>query len=760
MAKGANTTSAFQSYLKTLYDNGLNRYSGLNSQGKLGKAFNFTDSTYYLYGGNQWMSWFQAAMAYNGGFVSVNANCGSGKDNFFNIMYSPNSVLGTSNKTATAHEHVYTDNVEVIKKATTTEAGILRTYCDEPGCIEFEDSVIPKLEDAGVPTWGTGAVLTATPSGTSVALSWPAATDDVGVTGYQVYQGETLLATVTETSYTVTGLSLGSYTFSVKAVDASENVSVALSADATIKDSTNIPVSNITESNNIAEIVVSKNDVNTAIGDAKENNSASIIIAPVISKKTTKVVVALDKDAVSSIASQTDAALKVETAVGNVTIPKVVLECIAEHASDSSITFSLEHVDSATLTPAQQAAVGSAPVYDISIASGSSHISSFGGSSITISLPYTLKEGESANGIVVWYLNDSGALEKIACTYNAEAGMATFTTNHLSYYLVNYSSPGSGSVPDAGTDTGWNPADYTGFLSEQIYGKNIIKISTYSKWLGKDDPKNIWPIATDDTSEWGATVAAYDGSKNLLGYIDVPASAGGMVDYSTYVSKGIQYIRVTQASGSDSGYISITVYDADKDTDDKTDNKTGNKFDSYTDIPNDWSQEGCRFVIKKGLFKGTSETTFSPHSTMSREMLVTVLYRMAGSPEVTGSSAFADVSTDSYSFNAVKWAYQNGVVNGTSYNTFEPNGEISREQLAAILYRYAKLAGYDVSTSADLSGYTDKDDISDYATSAMQWAVSKKLITGAGETRLSPKGEATRAQVATILMRFYETFSK
>ncbi|MGI5985198.1 MAG: hypothetical protein GXY01_10305 [Clostridiales bacterium] len=129
--------------------------------------------------------------------------------------------------------------------------------------------------------------------------------------------------------------------------------------------------------------------------------------------------------------------------------------------------------------------------------------------------------------------------------------------------------------PEATDKTGnssseWDVASYTGFLSEQIYGKNIMKISTYSKWLGKDDPKNIWPIATDDTSEWGATVAAYDGSKNLLGYIDVPASAGGMVDYSAYVSKGIKYIRVTQASGSDSGYISITVYDAEKDTDSKT----------------------------------------------------------------------------------------------------------------------------------------------------------------------------------------------
>ncbi|MGI5986050.1 MAG: hypothetical protein ACOX7O_09385, partial [Oscillospiraceae bacterium] len=112
----------------------------------------------------------------------------------------------------------------------------------------------------------------------------------------------------------------------------------------------------------------------------------------------------------------------------------------------------------------------------------------------------------------------------------------------------------------------WNPADYTAFISEQISGENIIKVSTYSTWLGKDNPDNVWPIATDDESDggaWAATVTAYNESEDSLGTIDVPASAGGMVDYSAYVSDGIKYIRVVQGSGADSGFIEVTVYNID-----------------------------------------------------------------------------------------------------------------------------------------------------------------------------------------------------
>ena len=139
---------------------------------------------------------------------------------------------------------------------------------------------------------------------------------------------------------------------------------------------------------------------------------------------------------------------------------------------------------------------------------------------------------------------------------------------------------------------------------------------------------------------------------------------------------------------------------------------------------------------------------------------MTILYRLEGTPAVTGTTAFTDVAAGQYYADAVAWAAQNGIVSGTSATTFSPDGVITREQMAAILYRYAQYKGYDVTAKADLSMFTDAAQVSTYATDAMAWANASGLISGTSATTLSPAGSATRAQVATILMRFCENIAK
>ena len=151
---------------------------------------------------------------------------------------------------------------------------------------------------------------------------------------------------------------------------------------------------------------------------------------------------------------------------------------------------------------------------------------------------------------------------------------------------------------------------------------------------------------------------------------------------------------------------------------------------------------------------GTSATTFEPNGLLTRAMLVTILHRMEGQP-AAGESGFADVPADAWYANAVAWARANGIVTGVSDTEFAPNNTITREQLAAILYRYANSKGKDTSVKAELA-FNDAASVSEYAVDAMKWAVGTKLITGKGEGTLDPTGGATRAEVATILKRFIE----
>ena len=170
-----------------------------------------------------------------------------------------------------------------------------------------------------------------------------------------------------------------------------------------------------------------------------------------------------------------------------------------------------------------------------------------------------------------------------------------------------------------------------------------------------------------------------------------------------------------------------------------------------------WYHDGVHFCIDEGLMEGYGGDLFGPNDTLSRAQLCQIVYNMEGQPDVTGDSVFTDVADGAWYADAVTWAAENGIVGGYGNGKFGPDAPITREQLAAILYRYAQSKGYDTTQGGmAIREYADFEQISDYAVEAMTWAVNTGLISGTSTTTLSPQGLATRAQVATILMRFIE----
>jgi len=174
----------------------------------------------------------------------------------------------------------------------------------------------------------------------------------------------------------------------------------------------------------------------------------------------------------------------------------------------------------------------------------------------------------------------------------------------------------------------------------------------------------------------------------------------------------------------------------------------------FTDVPvNSWYYGAVRHVVAQNLFNGTSATQFSPLMSMDRRMMTTVLHRMAGSPPVEYSPIFSDVPDDQWYTDGIVWAGQAGVVSGTGDGTFLPALNVARQQIAVILYQYAKYAGYDTSAADNLSQFTDSASAAFWAKDAMSWAVAVGILQGSGG-RVMPEKSATRAEVATMLQRF------
>lgn len=221
----------------------------------------------------------------------------------------------------------------------------------------------------------------------------------------------------------------------------------------------------------------------------------------------------------------------------------------------------------------------------------------------------------------------------------------------------------------------------------------------------------------------------------------------------TAVSEGVATIAVTAKNGS-SAQCTVTVRRVEM----------VDSAEKFTDLEvKSWSKEGIDYVVSYGYMNGTGNgTTFDQTGTMTRAMIVSVLHRMADKPATAVANPFSDLEAgQTWYHDAVIWAYEHGIVTGTSETTFAPTGAVTREQMATFLYRYARFMGYDVSATADLTVFPDAGKVGSWSMDALAWANATGLITGAvgsdGVTRLDPQGMATREQVATILMRFCKT---
>ena len=186
--------------------------------------------------------------------------------------------------------------------------------------------------------------------------------------------------------------------------------------------------------------------------------------------------------------------------------------------------------------------------------------------------------------------------------------------------------------------------------------------------------------------------------------------------------------------------------------------KIVNNAKGFRDMGSHWGGDAVAFVTSRALFEGNGDGRFLPNGTMTRAMLVTVLHRLEDIPTSAGVS-FDDVAGGQWYTTAVSWAAENQIVEG--YNgSFTPNNSVTREQIAAILYRYAKVVGVDTPERGSFAGFPDRDRTSGWAREAMSWAVGAGLFSGDDRGRLNPGGDATRAEVATLLKRFVEYMAK
>lgn len=326
----------------------------------------------------------------------------------------------------------------------------------------------------------------------------------------------------------------------------------------------------------------------------------------------------------ASISSAVDASiamLSINTPVGTVELNAAALSsAVGQAGSNASITVTVKQVNITALSADQQKLVSGGAVVEVSVTAGSQSITRLGGGSAAITVPVgTVKDGQTAR---VYYLNSRGRLILMTGSYNADSGTVTYSTSHLSKYVV---------------------------LAQE-------------KW---ESP-----------------------------FEDVASTA--------------------------------------------------------------WCADAVEFAAVSGLFQGTSDTAFSPNASMTRAMLVSVLWRMEGKPASEKSAGFGDVAADAWYADAVNWAAANDIVGGYAEGVFGPSKQLSRQQLAAILARFAKYCGYDVTGSADLSGFADQAQMNGFAKEGMAWAVKEGLISGTTASTLAPTAVTTRAQVATILMRFQQ----
>lgn len=309
----------------------------------------------------------------------------------------------------------------------------------------------------------------------------------------------------------------------------------------------------------------------------------------------------------------------------------------------------------------------------------------------------------------------------------------------------------------ANTDAGMCIGTANPFYGTQLWtlGEDITAKNSITTNLDIDFDNNVTAYAATapvDTREFTFTVTPADPAATILVNGEVLKGYHGSVALKQGVMNTV-VISIVNTDGTQADY-TFAIFPLLCDNGENCPSARFNDVD-----PTRWYHLGIDFCVANGIMIGTHETVFGTNDPTSRAQLVTMLWRMSGSPEPEGMSPFEDVPADRYYTKAVAWAWENNVIAGTSETTFAPNANVSRQDFAVILYHFThEVLGLDVSAAADLSAYPDAENISGYAKDAMAWAVAEKLISGVywdTQIILQPKGRATRAQVASIIYRYY-----
>lgn len=398
------------------------------------------------------------------------------------------------------------------------------------------------------------------------------------------------------------------------------------------------------------------------------------------------------------------------------------------------------------------------------------------------------------------YINHNNGANLYVATANATTGEITFTTNGFSPFTFALSNPNvvaevNGNayktlqdaadaakdgdeitvVQNKNLDLAFNTTKSVKVTNKtdntitvkfngtnEDVAKDATKTFTYTKPSsggssgGSSSGKTTYKVTTSAVNNGGVNASPSNAEKGATITITLSPDKGYKLDKLT----------VTDGSGKTVSTVkkSDTVYTF---TMPASAVKVGVSYVKATETPsetkfndvsaNDWFASAVDYVTGKGMMNGTADNTFSPKANTTRGMVVTVLYRLENQPS-TSAASFTDVASGAYYANAVAWANANGIVSGYGSGKFGPNDKVTREQLAAILYRYAQYKKYDVSVGEDTNilSYDDAQSISTYAIPAIQWACGAGVVTGKSGSKLDPKGNATRAEVAAMLMRFCE----
>ena len=417
---------------------------------------------------------------------------------------------------------------------------------------------------------------------------------------------------------------------------------------------------------------------------------------------------------------------------------------------------------------------------------------------ITLSLPLptgfateNLKVKHEKNGKLVGYHDTTYNTADNTITFTNDKGFSTFTvlsdarsttiqfTDKDNHNIGSAKSYGPSNVNDALPTTaaesgyvfnGWKFEGIDGVyttLTDELLTKLAAKSGTVSATpdFSKRSSGSSGGSSSGKTTYKVTTSAVNNGGVNAS-----PSSAekGATITITLSPDKGYKLDKLTVTDGSGKTVSTVkksdTVYTF---TMPASAVKVGVSYVKATETPsetkfndvsaNDWFSSAVDYVTGKGMMNGTADNTFSPKANTTRGMVVTVLYRLENQPS-TSAASFTDVASGAYYANAVAWANANGIVSGYGSGKFGPNDQVTREQLAAILYRYAQYKKYDVSVGEDTNilSYDDAQSISSYAIPAIQWACGAGVVTGKSGSKLDPKGNATRAEVAAMLMRFCE----